>query len=1098
MLVKTLTAHSCEDQLIPSNIEFQHHVLDEEEDDENKTADVLFECHSNNSLDEIRKAFPTGNKFNDSVMNTILECNGNTSLPQYYIKKYWMKGTSCDINLRDTVIFMRLMKAFVFGSRNENLNLATTIGMIEDRSMETNKRLHEEISLLQFQITNVRNIIESSKSTLEALSLGHVYSKIDEAITPHQDSENTSSTNVHYVKVKLPTKSNEIRMLTEGRYSMLQNLLIPKIYTLNCGYAYVLPSECLRLSIAMRSEVDLVTIEDIESNIFPTRSIYHSPEIQNKIRLLHTRRSGNCQVYYSPVGLWSDGCDIGGASKSNRSLVKLTTIHIPHTTANKHHVYPIGLGSHKSDHDELRKIILSDFDMMEEKSMKCYVPSMQKTIEIRFFLAYIVQDRVEHSEFTGFMSHSGTFSTIPGLSFPIRVDNMQSLIIDGNDVSQTRTTPFMPLSSCATCLKNRKSSFEDCQYNDAQKSNNSCVECNDWNVFEVKFKPQKDYPIEHNDLFTEEMKTKVITFDSMKNACRIIYNRVWTKTWSVANAKSFAQIECIRTDISTSIINHARLHRPNYAIDVDNYDENDIQFPDHLLPNVMLKQPVSLDQCTVGAMHTLVLNLGKHVLSTLVDLLRENKQWTTFYEKVAIKLIKVRSMSLNWCKTWNFGSKEKPGSLWVSENYLGFGIVSKSIISTILEEGFDINASTRSLLEAFFSYNVLIACFMSPSLPSETDIMRMTAVTKLFLSDFQAIDSKIKKRTKSKLETASCLINLLAIPETVQKRGILRNYWEGGMCGEGFFRIVKPLFQRGINKKGTVKAVMSKLFQDTCITQMLEECNADNVGSFDNEIDSCETLSENNLYDQRYRRFHSYYDINLVRIEILERNPIAIIYHRIDKRFYAMVGYGSEKKIVRILLKEMVDYLDTACYQVECTDEARNFGIDDLEVEVMLSTIALPIQIIRLENSNIVRSMGYYYIRTECHQEYIGNDTFTLPKTITQENLRVTIDNIMIWQLNTRQQTVRASNEGLSKCCDRTFCKQLEGHSFIHDDGMMIGVITQFYYKENKICEDNCRWVIKYYYTNDETRARCRQKVELTVNEIMEVVNKLTIQWSLN
>ena len=33
-----------------------------------------------------------------------------------------------------------------------------------------------------------------------------------------------------------------------------------------------------------------------------------------------------------PLGLWSDGCDAGSASKANRNLVKLTTLHFvnPH------------------------------------------------------------------------------------------------------------------------------------------------------------------------------------------------------------------------------------------------------------------------------------------------------------------------------------------------------------------------------------------------------------------------------------------------------------------------------------------------------------------------------------------------------------------------------------------------------------------------------------------------------------------------------------------------------------------------------------------------------------------------------------------------
>ena len=31
-------------------------------------------------------------------------------------------------------------------------------------------------------------------------------------------------------------------------------------------------------------------------------------------------------VYFVGLGLWSDGCDAGGASKANRSLVKFSQI----------------------------------------------------------------------------------------------------------------------------------------------------------------------------------------------------------------------------------------------------------------------------------------------------------------------------------------------------------------------------------------------------------------------------------------------------------------------------------------------------------------------------------------------------------------------------------------------------------------------------------------------------------------------------------------------------------------------------------------------------------------------------------------------------
>ena len=1095
-LISSLESHTCEEEQRDIS-PFAVFENDSEDDVEIEKANELSNKNHHHSLfHEISKSFPPGNKLNDSVMNSVLECNGDTSLPMYYIAKYWMKCVDCKISTRDTIIFLRLMKSFVFGSRNENTNLAITIGMIEERSLKRINQLHQKIASLENQLVDVRNILESHRSTLEEFGIEEIYSQLNAAITKDEKSlRNFESTN-EYVKVELPTTVTEVRTLTEGTSSFFQNLIIPQIYTLNCGYAYVLPSDCLRLSIAMGSKIDLVKYSDLDSRNFPTRSIFHSREIQEKVRFLHGSNPTDSSSYYSPIGLWSDGCDIGGASKSNRSLVKLHTIHIPHSTPNKHHVFPIALGSHKSDHNEVRRMVLDDLEKLESDDIICYVPSMKKSVKIRFFLAYIIQDRVEHSEFTGFMSHAGTFSTMPGFSFPIRVDNKQSTIIDIDD-STGPSNQGKPLSSCHSCSCKRKSFFELGQYNNAHKSNDECEDCYDWNIASVKFKPLKDYPKQHNDLFSDEMCSKPITFESMKIACRIIYSRIWTKTWTVPNAKSYAQLECLTTHISTSLIEHAKQNRPDHTINIDNFDESTIPFPEHLLPNIMVREPLKLEQCTVGAMHTLVLNLGKHILSTMVDLLREKRQWTGFYNDVSIQLKNLRSMSLSWCKPWDFGSKEKPGSLWVSENYLGFAIVSKSIITTILQDGFHINENTRSLLECFFSYNTLISCLMDPSLPGTDDIMRMKSVTKLFLSDFQSMDSKVTKRSKSKIETASCLVNILAIPDTIEKRGILRNYWEGGICGEGFFRIVKPLFKRGIYRKSVVKNVMSKLFQDRCITEMLQKCDSKCYDSFDIDFDTSECESSEDSFDQRYRRFHSYKDVDVLKNKLHNNEGIAIVYHTTQKEFYGMVGYGSKKKLIKMEITGLDQYLDTSCFKIETTEEMIDFLLEDLRVEVMLSSIALPMPIVRLEEDGLVRSQGYYYIRTELHTEYIGNDVFQLPSIISQQSLRITIDRIILQQQNS-SEVLQSQNQEPSKFCDRDFCKLIVGQEFIHDEGMMIGVITKFFYKQNKVSEDNCRWVVKYYYPNDEERSRCKERKELNVQQIGDVVNLLNIDWSAN
>ena len=68
------------------------------------------------------------------------------------------------------------------------------------------------------------------------------------------------------------------------------------------------------------------------------------------------------EIYTIALGIWSDGYDAGGASKNNRSLVKLTTIHVVHPSLSQEHVFPNGLGKNDSNHNEIREILLKDMD----------------------------------------------------------------------------------------------------------------------------------------------------------------------------------------------------------------------------------------------------------------------------------------------------------------------------------------------------------------------------------------------------------------------------------------------------------------------------------------------------------------------------------------------------------------------------------------------------------------------------------------------------------------------------------------------------------------------------------------------------------------
>ena len=56
---------------------------------------------------------------------------------------------------------------------------------------------------------------------------------------------------------------------------------------------------------------------------------------------------------------------------------------------------------------------------------------------------------------------------------------------------------------------------------------------------------------------------------------------------------------------------------------------------------------------------------------------------TNLKKKSNLLLKQINQFSLNWCKCFQYGSHQNPGSIWVSENYLAFGFVSKSVLSLL-------------------------------------------------------------------------------------------------------------------------------------------------------------------------------------------------------------------------------------------------------------------------------------------------------------------------------------------------------------------------------------------------------------------------------
>ena len=258
---------------------------------------------------------------------------------------------------------------------------------------------------------------------------------------------------------------------------------------------------------------------------------------------------------------------------------------------------------------------------MTKSVQKYYVPSFNKLVRIQFFIAYIIQDRVEHCEFTGFSGHNGLCSTVPSLSCPIKINSE-------NNTCESTVSLLKQIQSCPSCFERRFIYFSQGFYNQAVSCNNICNSCYDWNLHNVQYNPHADYPMEMNNNNNNILSAKEITFESMRMACEIIFEKLYLHKWSKKIALLYAQVECVKNSIVNDIYKYVKSIRPRSK----RFAQRPIpSFPQMLLPAAMNQKLFTLDQCMVGIMHTLILNLGRHLLLTAVAALSETNEWTRFY-----------------------------------------------------------------------------------------------------------------------------------------------------------------------------------------------------------------------------------------------------------------------------------------------------------------------------------------------------------------------------------------------------------------------------------------------------------------------------------
>ena len=488
------------------------------------------------------------------------------NLPEYILKDNWLHNHHCTVTRNDVLLFYKVLKRLVLQSRDQNSEFVNVLDLFQRKSERiendmSNKIVHmeNEIHRLRQVQNNIEKLIKTNASkndfllnqvlkTLNADKTDSLCVDVDDSLV--NKYVNTSS--VH-VSIPIPRNMKEARSLIEGKKSLLSYLIVPTVnYMKSDCQAYCQPSECLKLAINSGIPLEEYTTYNNCKDSISERSIFHS----KRIRELVSNNQRTDESMKVVIGLWSDGCEAGGMTKGIRSSVKLTTIHLCHESMNESYVFPVALGKGKSQHENVRRIIWNNIEDLCNKEHQYFDMRSSRRRKVEFTLGYLIQDRPEHSEWTGFMSHSGTYSTVPGVSFPcqIFVDSSQSIPSNGIQVEKS-------LASCMRCFLRRKRLLQRrCQ--ESGESFDTCTECNDWNLRKVKYKPHKDYPKDSPHYGGEWMTSKLITFSSMRQAADIIHSKIYHHKWTKVKAERFAQIECLKTNITEIIYQDAVTARP--------------------------------------------------------------------------------------------------------------------------------------------------------------------------------------------------------------------------------------------------------------------------------------------------------------------------------------------------------------------------------------------------------------------------------------------------------------------------------------------------------------------------------------------------------
>ena len=485
-----------------------------------------------------------------------------------------------------------------------------------------------------------------------------------------------------------------------------------------------------------------------------------------------------------------------------------------------------------------------------------YSRSIGFMIEVFARLVCVMGDQPERHAITSICGGGGSYTA--RFMFSCRVKEIWNVLV--------------PCSACTKAL------FEEKNVPVGERKWNSspCMHCTQWKTSGDH--PLLRYKAYQEPKFPKEMlppdgylKPVRITFGGMADAFDFAYKKIinnqWTKEQAFMYLHSFGTTDDDKKEFWKTTQHN--IHQLQF------FSNNDAQLLWINKPsNWDRALPVVLHIDTI--MHLLFLGVWKSIIEIGMDWLSLNHQEAAFIRYARGILQKINKLYLSYCMVLEYKAGKLGG--WVSENYLGFARValwfyshfgkaketvvyqepnkpyhdwnakeckawlfSRKLLTTGKKEELKervkqnmtapggppaIHVTKASDPEEFIdlveSAVALIAVVMQ-DYADESLIAEMEYRVHHLLTKLELLNAKMRvKKERPKGITSYNFLSLLNLPLATYLLGPMRNYWEGGLMGEGYLRNVKGEINAGL-QPGWELQLLGKILRNKALDTVLEQ-----------------------------------------------------------------------------------------------------------------------------------------------------------------------------------------------------------------------------------------------------------------------------------